>query len=211
MKTVLHRAKIFLLAYVVFFIIAGIMLILFNKETIHIIGNKMHAPCLDVFFKYMTYLGDGLVIIPVVIILIFIRFRFAIIATIAYLTSGLLVQIFKRFIFEDCFRPVKYFRGRIDLHLIEGVKVHGNHSFPSGHTTTAFAVFLCLAMFVRPTYLKILFFLAALLVAVSRVYLSQHFVIDVWAGSLLGVIFALLAYYSISGISASWMDKSLLK
>ena len=57
-------------------------------------------------------------------------------------------------------------------------------------------------------------FCLALLVAFSRVYLSQHFLNDIYAGSLLGTASALLAWLILSRPAffreAKWMHKSLL-
>ena len=60
------------------------------------------------------------------------------------------------------------------------------NSFPSGHTTAAFAFFCALSILARKhPLLQSLFFLLAAGVAYSRMYLSQHFLADVLAGSLL--------------------------
>ncbi|MGH2967167.1 MAG: phosphatase PAP2 family protein [Solirubrobacterales bacterium] len=57
-------------------------------------------------------------------------------------------------------------------------------SFPSGHTTTAFAAAVAISI-VEPR-LKVPMLVIAGLVGISRVYLGVHFVIDVVAGALLG-------------------------
>lgn len=57
-------------------------------------------------------------------------------------------------------------------------------SFPSGHTTTAFAAAVAIS-FVEPR-LRVPMLVIAGLVGISRAYLGVHFVIDVVAGALLG-------------------------
>ena len=65
------------------------------------------------------------------------------------------------------------------------------HSFPSGHTTTAFAVAVAFLVFVpRLRYAAIGL---AFLTAVSRVYLGVHYPLDVTYGAILG---ALVGYAS---------------
>ena len=66
-------------------------------------------------------------------------------------------------------------------------------SFPSGHTITAFAVALSLEHFYPELLVGLLF--CASSVAASRILLGMHFLSDVIAGALIGV---LLAYGSVS-------------
>jgi membrane-associated phospholipid phosphatase len=62
--------------------------------------------------------------------------------------------------------------------------VPASTSFPSGHSATAFAAAVAVAM-IFPRFRRPLLALAAT-VALSRVYLGVHFATDVLAGSLLG-------------------------
>ncbi len=62
-------------------------------------------------------------------------------------------------------------------------------SFPSGHTTTAFAVFTALSiLFPRLTWLWLAF---AIVMALARIGVPDHFVSDTIAGALLGMGFTL--------------------
>ncbi len=65
-------------------------------------------------------------------------------------------------------------------------------SFPSGHSATAFSV----AMLISILYSRWRFaaFFAALLIAFSRIFLSQHYISDVIAGSFLGIVSSVLLY-----------------
>jgi membrane-associated phospholipid phosphatase len=67
---------------------------------------------------------------------------------------------------------------------------HNNYvnSFPSGHTSTAFTTALLLSFIVRKRFAVFFFPVIAFLVGYSRVYLAQHFVTDVLAGSVIGII-----------------------
>jgi len=62
-------------------------------------------------------------------------------------------------------------------------------SFPSGHTTTSFAVATGLAQFYPPA--RVVFFVAAGFTGVNRVVKHQHFLSDVVVGALLGHLMAL--------------------
>jgi undecaprenyl-diphosphatase len=65
-------------------------------------------------------------------------------------------------------------------------------SFPSGHSTTAFAVALSLGSF-YPEILPVLLLLAAN-VAISRVIVGMHFLSDVIVGSGTGALLGYIAY-----------------
>jgi membrane-associated phospholipid phosphatase len=141
-------------------------------------------------------LGDGWFVTLPVLLLLFVSLRDSVYVLAAYLSTGLVAQILKRFIFEDCARPYRYFQDSAQLHLVEGVRMLSGHSFPSGHATSAFALFLSLAMISRNRTVKLVSFGIATVVAFSRIYLSQHFLGDVVAGSLIGVLGS-LAFYTI--------------
>lgn len=67
------------------------------------------------------------------------------------------------------------------------------HSFPSGHTSTAFTLALLLASIVKRNVWVFVFPLIAFFVGYSRVYLAQHFVTDVLAGIFVGIVSAYLS------------------
>jgi undecaprenyl-diphosphatase len=64
------------------------------------------------------------------------------------------------------------------------------HSFPSGHTATAFAGATMLAAY-APRY-RVAFYVLACLIGLSRLYNGVHYPTDVVAGAALGVVTALL-------------------
>ena len=66
------------------------------------------------------------------------------------------------------------------------------NSFPSGHSTTAFSVFVAFAMLL-PKY-KWLFLIFASLIALSRVALGVHYFSDILIGSLIGTVTSLYLY-----------------
>jgi len=69
---------------------------------------------------------------------------------------------------------------------------YGLHGFPSGHTTTAFAVATALAL-IFPRHAAA-FYAGALLVGLSRIGVLYHYPSDVVAGAMLGTVLTLLLY-----------------
>lgn len=180
-----------------FCLLAG-LLIIFNvrKGSDVVWFNQFHQPFADFFFKYITHLGDGLFCIFLsLIFLLFQKYKNALLIFFTFALSGLLSQFFKKIIFPDMLRPIAYLGEQAKLKLVEGVEVYTNNSFPSGHTATAFATFLMLTLIIKKNSWGFIFFFLALLVAISRVYLVQHFFIDVYAGAWLGTTSTLFVYY----------------
>lgn len=127
----------------------------------------------------------------------------------------MITQTLKRTLFSDYERPAKYFEGVAELNLVPWVDIHSFNSFPSGHATTAFATLLCVSLITENKTSKFILFLTALTIAFSRVYLSQHFLNDIYAGSLIGVVVSLMTYQFViqskSMQKLSWIEKSILK
>lgn len=143
-------------------------------------------------------------------VLLFYRYRIALTLLITQLSTGLIAQVIKRS--WDAPRPVKCFADNfpnIELHKIAGVKLYVHNSFPSGHTTSAFAFFLVLAYFTKNKALQFLYFILAVMVGFSRVYLSQHFILDLLAGSFIGVSITILFQLYFEKKPMKWADGSL--
>lgn len=157
--------------------------------------NANRTEFLDLFFKYFTYLGDGVLVAIIFPFLIVWKWRLGITFLGLGLAQLITAQGLKRFVFGNIARPTRYFEGVVDLQLIEGISHHGSFSFPSGHTITAFALATFFAILFRENKLISATLLpGAILVAISRVYLLQHFLRDVLAGSMIGVVLAITVY-----------------
>ncbi len=80
----------------------------------------------------------------------------------------------------------------IEPHCWAQIVTRDKFSFPSGHSTTAFAVALSLGSF-YPEIMPLLLLLAAN-VAVSRVVIGMHFLSDVLVGSGMGALLGYAAF-----------------
>lgn len=184
---------------------------LFNKEEIHIFQNTFYNPFFDYIFKFVTHLGDYYILLPIIIISIFVKWRYFLGFLLVGILSVSIIILFKYHVFIEHPRPPKYFEQTYELRLIEGVEILTNNSFPSGHTTSAFAFYALMAFFVRNNRLKFSLFITATLVGYSRIYLSQHFLIDVLAGSILGSSIAIFGYWVVMAIKSPILDRGLMK
>ena len=215
MKKTLRENLAFLIPYLYFLFFAGIILSLYQKADIHLFINQYRSDFFDVFFYYTTYLGDGIAVTVLALLLCLVKYRYAVIVGLCNIIAAIITQTLKHTIFSDQVRPKKYFEGIANLNLIPGVENYYYNSFPSGHTTAAFSTFFCLALITENRLLKFLMFVLAFLIGFSRVYLSQHFLNDVYAGSLIGTTASLFIYQycflseKIKGLS--WLEKSILK
>jgi membrane-associated phospholipid phosphatase len=209
-----HRAYFAL--YFPFVIIIGYLVFAYSKASIHLYFNQFHSPFFDQFFKYVTYLGDGWAIVIIALFyLFFISIRQGYLIGFSVIFSSAITQIFKRFVFSGMVRPSTYFT-EIDpqtLHLVEGVDLHSFYSLPSGHTTAAFALTVSIAFIYNTRKMDTLMFILGALIGWSRVYLSQHFLEDVFMGSIIGVLGTIVIYswlYSPNMLLKTRLDRPLI-
>jgi undecaprenyl-diphosphatase len=80
----------------------------------------------------------------------------------------------------------------LEPHCWANIVTRDRFSFPSGHSTTAFAVAISLGLF-YPAALPLLLVLASM-VAVSRVVVGMHFLSDVIVGSGMGATLGYIAF-----------------
>lgn len=184
------HVSIFLVATILALLIGGFFLFQFPKADIHLFINDNHNPFADLFFKYVTYLGEGWLFLVAILFFIFLSWRDGLVVAFAGIFTGIVTGIFKNSIYAGAPRPIEFFSGLADLYIVPGVEMNHWNSFPSGHTMAAFALYFSLAILLEKKGLSILFFMAALFVGYSRMYLSQHFLVDVVAGAGLGIICA---------------------
>jgi membrane-associated phospholipid phosphatase len=120
--------------------------------------------------------------------------RAAFAAALAVTTAAILVTLFKE-LFDRARPPVA------DPSLDPVGIVPASASFPSGHAATAFAAAVAVAL-IYPRLGRPLLVLAAV-VAISRIYLGVHYVLDVAAGTLLGIAVGIVAAVVVRAIAPS--------
>ncbi len=219
MKQLFQRNSIFIGLSLILLGVLGLALLYIPQGELHLLLCDRHTPARDIFYRYYTQVAEWFPYIVCVALLLFSRIGDGVFASAAMILSALTTQLFKNII--NAPRPIKWFELNmpdVQLPLTPGVEVHSWFSFPSGHTTSFFALafVLCVIFTGSPrsprstrsprsprnprTYRAFsclmqvgLFFLAAL-GGYSRIYLSQHFARDVFAGILVGVIVTAVCY-----------------
>ena len=179
---------VFFLGCAVILLIGVFILITEGKASSFILLNSYHADWLNNFFLSYTFVGNGLFAICLAAIYLFFakKNREALLIVFAFLLSGIIVQIVKHLFFSP--RPKLFFGNGYHSFFIQGIEFYHNNSFPSGHTTTAFAVATVLILLSKDKKFQLPVLIAAVLVGYSRIYLGQHFLLDVLIGALIGII-----------------------
>ncbi len=197
MKKLIVKNKFYFACLTIFILAVGVLMAFIDKGEAILFLNSHHILWANIFFKYATRLGEEPVYVIVVLLFLTYRMRWSLLVALTGFTVMGVSYVSKIFFAED--RPLAYFRklNQDDvLNFVDGVKVYtGQTSFPSGHSMSAFALYTLLVFLLPPRkrYAAILFFLA-LSVVISRVYLVQHFLRDIYAGSITGMGIAILVY-----------------
>lgn len=195
LRKIIFSNKIYFLFYILFIIVGFTLLLKLGKKDSFIYLNSIHTETLNNFFTYYTHVGDGLfaILLGILAVIIFRNKPYGLAILFSYVFSGISAQVIKRLV--DAPRPKLYFENGGYDQFIEGVKLYSQNSFPSGHTATVFAMFTVLSLFISNKNYQWLFLIFAIGVGYSRIYLAQHFLLDVLVGSFIGVITGILAYY----------------
>ena len=182
-------------------LVLSIAILVVPKAELHLALCQPHTEWLDKLVPFFTNLVDWLPYLAVVLLL-FYRAGWATFLASNLLLSTLIVQPIKHIVHAP--RPITWFAENmpdVTLLLVEGVRMNHWLSFPSGHTTTFFVLFFTLSIILCDEHVKgknilsLICFLCASFGAYTRIYLSQHFALDVLAGILIASFSTILLYY----------------
>lgn len=178
---------------ILWLLIGGLLIVATERRELHLTLNAWNVHGRDGLFMMATWLGDRRVAWAAGLVLCFWRVRWGITVLAAVIAAGLATETLKYGVLGPVPRPVAYFGEPTPLYLVPGFTNKLTHSMPSGHAAITFALFTALALGSRSRLLQGACFVVALISAYSRVYLSEHFLEDIYAGSLLGVVCAVTA------------------
>jgi len=176
----------------------------YDRELFYAINHGFNHPLLDPVMWFITSLGLGwvqlLLLAAVSGYLAWRRVDYSVMrvviapGVVAFLGSGTLAQVVKRMV--PRLRP-----SNLPDALVAPDERIFHNSFPSGHTTTAFALaFWVFLLTYRTRYQGWGYgaLLLAGLVGLSRVYRGVHYPSDVLAGAAIGVVWGALVYLTLS-------------
>ncbi len=193
--------------------IALALIIPYGNEILYF-NDWRQEPYISIF-KFFSWCGETWIWVVAGLAALFWRYRFTLMIAITGLITPF-VYVLKDQVGSD--RPITYFlnQGIKDavVTIPEFYLNTGQTSFPSGHTMAAFGLFSLLCLMAGPQRKKLALLLALLAIAVgiSRVFLVQHFLVDVLAGAFLGMAVSGFVWW-VNGLpyfqGKAWMDGRL--
>lgn len=187
-KQRIQKTNIFYLYFLVWFFMVGVLVFGVPKYNSFVFINHARAVFADISFTAMSYIGDCFgVIFICVFCLVKKEYKLLILVLLGYILVGIFNNLLKRhFNFP---RPLACYGASV-VKSARWLTIDRKYSFPSGHTAVAFCTGTILAnYFYNHKRLAFLFFALACCTAYSRIYLGEHFLRDVWAGSCIGAVF----------------------
>lgn len=137
-------------------------------------------------FKFITSLGDeGYVWIAIAIVLVFVKkYR-----KVGFMVGASLLGslVFNNMIVKNIVARPRPYRMIETLSIL--IPEPGEHSFPSGHTSSSFAAGVVLYLMLPKKY-GVPALILAFLIGISRLYVGVHYPTDVLGGMVMGTLIA---------------------
>ena len=155
----------------------------------------------ELFDHFLWLVSDKLVWVPWIICLLFVLFykkkwkeailivvSIVLVITIAdQVASGVFKPFFMRF------RPTHHPDFMEDVKILFNYK-GGRYGFASSHASNAFGIATFTALLFRNRFFTVTICLFAILNAYSRIYLGVHFISDIVAGAIIGILAGIISY-----------------
>lgn len=180
-------------------IAAALLLASFSigKNEFFLLLNGNLGSFADYFFAIFTNAGDASLWIVALLVTLFVLKQKKLWPMLAsgFIISTILTQVCKYFIVPNELRPYKAIPDKAAIHHVLFVQPLSLSSFPSGHTATAFSIYLIFCLLLPGRWWLWVGLIYGLLVGYSRIYLAQHFPLDVAAGIIVGAITVAASLY----------------
>lgn len=160
-----------------------------DVQMFYYFNRQMQCKIFDWMMPCLTHLGGATVTVSSLLLLMIFNDGALLIwsahAFVALITSHLVVRMIKKLIPRQ--RPYL---------IVSNTRTFPNplkdYSFPSGHTTSSFAIAMTFSLF--SSSLAIVLFPLAFIVGLSRIYLGLHYPTDVMIGAFIGSVTALIVF-----------------
>lgn len=199
MQTLINSRKLFFQIMLLLLAAAFLLWLFFGKTFASVSLHDPHPFWLNVFFINYTFMGNGLFVVCLALVLIF-RFKKnqqGIAILYGFFLSVVVIQLLKNI--DNLSNPVISFEQGQTVFTANNISLIDLGSFISGHTTIAFALATVLSLTIKNSKWQLLLLAAALLLGYSRIYLEQAFlpgiIIAAVVGTVSGITAVYLAYY----------------
>ena len=165
------------------------------------------------FFEFISFLGkDGIILVLLSLALMLFKKtrRFGTAMLFGVALGALITNCCLKILIA---RPRPYAdEGGLfyQLWLTVGQNMESDKSFPSGHTTAAFATMTAVFMSGKKS-VSWTAFIFAVLMGIARIYLVVHFPSDVLAGIIVGVLAGVIGTLVSRKVSAKWYEADLFR
>lgn len=188
----------FLLCF--FFTLLTPIFFLSDNISISLFFNSHYSDFFDKLFVFFSCFGEKYFYIFVGFIMLFVKKNKFLPFPLSFINLSIVVQILKRGMFASYCRPnvvLPQLFPDLNVHIVPYIILEKNFSFPSGHATMIFSliVLFIYAFEIKNIFAQICLILLGFIVALSRIYLLQHFFCDVYFGAIIGVIITFLTIY----------------
>jgi len=156
-------------------------LLRWDEQTLQTISEHPRMRQMSTFFVSATYMGDGYLWGGLALALILfgrpIDRSYVILGVGTMIASIAIFRMFKMLFARP--RPILIVSPLRSKFL-------DTYSFPSGHATTSFALAWVISVCYPHILIQVAIYLAAITISLSRVYMREHYPLDVICGALLG-------------------------
>ena len=188
--------RLFFLSFLLWNVLIGLSILIFPKGEAVLFFNSFYNGFFESTFALITLFGEFYVGLLIGVFFLFYKRKKKLLPyLVSVLLNLLVIYLLKHKVFPHFDRPYAFFADQIQYH--QNIKINRQFSFPSGHTSAAFVFFTNLAFAFRDKPYAWTLIFPPILVALSRVILAQHFLIDVFVGSWIGLSISLFSFFSL--------------
>jgi membrane-associated phospholipid phosphatase len=214
MLSIIEKNRTFFVLYLLFFTTLFFYQINYYQTDALFYFSHHRSVFFNNLFLLITKLGEELAFLVIIIWFLFKKNRKMALKIVATGIAVLVISQLLKALFSHP-RPITVLEQNgvlVKMNLVNDYILRGDNSFPSGHSTAAFALYTILALhYARKRNIQIFLLILAILVGISRVYLVAHFPEDILFGSAIGVFIALgIDYYFVNKIFPKQKEKAIL-